>query len=499
MALAGARRVHRKSAPSAWRSAQEPLAELPDFEAEETQGARKCVCNVTFPHPKQPASAEGVTLVAPETLGRPELLRRVLAACAAPAYASTWYTGSVALDRAAVFQELHKESAEGETHKHNHVAVMALEPFRFLPVKRALLYNFGLASHWSCTHEGYWSVIRYCAVASEKKPRATLDPEPLLWARVGQHPPLLECCHEPLTAAALRKRKQRSDDLAAETGAKPARISEIDVWPVIVGKGFANTPEDRNAHLRLIAFAKQSCSVQMQQFLFRIRARLPGLIDDIWAWERVEETLAVAGSTRLDILKRAANGPCVCDGQWCASVVASFMDNRINVRELCSDVLKALTVGRDESVPIVVLAGSFGGEGKSLFLKGLWAVFGKEWVFPTPVRGNFPLLELPGKKVCFLDDWRFDETVLSWGVQCLWYDGSIMPVNRPQNQQGVQGHVLYSEKAPIFATTKLVNVEALQAAARPQGQIPILVLSTSVDRTALNSRGHVNSTRVRKG
>ena len=183
--------------------------------------------------------------------------------------------------------------------------------------------------------------------------------------------------------------------------------------------------------------------------------------------ECVEETLATARRTRVETLERAASSPCVCNGEWCAAVVESFLENRINVRDLCRDVLKALTIGRDESVPVVVFAGNSGGEGKSLFLKGLWAAFGHEWVFPKPLSGSFPLVDLPGKKVCFLDDWRFDQAVLDWGTQCLWYDGSIVPVCRPQNQPGVQGHLLYAEKAPIFATTKLENIEALEKAAMP--------------------------------
>ena len=283
MASRGRKRLREKASPAPG-AAQEPLAALPDFEAEEKSGSRKCVYNVTFPHPQQARSAGGVLLLAPEKLTKEEMQTHFLAACADPLYTDQ-RSGSVTLELASVFAEFHKADAEGAAHKHYHVGVKSAQPFRFLPVKRALLHDFGLASHWSCTHEGYWSVIRYCFVPSPQKPRAALDPSPLVWAREGKHPPLLECCHEPLQAEALRKRRQLLDDRAAETGEKPAKMSEMDVWPVVVGKGFRNTPEDRTAHLRLIAFAKRSCSAPMQQFLFRIRARLPALIDDVWSWE----------------------------------------------------------------------------------------------------------------------------------------------------------------------------------------------------------------------
>ena len=48
-------------------------------------------------------------------------------------------------------------------------------------------------------------------------------------------------CNEPLTAAALAARRQKTDDKAAEEGKKATRISEIDVWPVVVANGFRNT------------------------------------------------------------------------------------------------------------------------------------------------------------------------------------------------------------------------------------------------------------------
>ena len=74
------------------------------------------------------------------------------------------------------------------------------------------------------------------------------------------------------------------------------------------------------------------------------------------------------------------------------------------------------------------------------------------------------MLDLLGKKVAFLDDWRFDETVLSYAAQCLWYDGSALPIERPQNQPGVVRHVLYRGGAPIFATTKLDDIDRLARA-----------------------------------
>ena len=96
------------------------------------------------------------------------------------------------------------------------------------------------------------------------------------------------------------------------------------------------------------------------------------------------------------------------------------------------------------------------------FMKPLLSVFSDEHIFPCSEPGTFPLLELPGKKVAFLDDWRFDKTVLPYATQCRWYDGSVVKVSRPQNQTGLTGHVTYRGTAPVFVTTKLDAIERLE-------------------------------------
>ena len=106
-----------------------------------------------------------------------------------------------------------------------------------------------------------------------------------------------------------------------------------------------------------------------------------------------------------------------------------------------------------------------------MFLKSLLTVYGHESTFCQPQKGNFPLLDLPGKKVAFLDDWRFDQTVLPYATQCLWYDGSALPIVRPQNLPGASGHLLYRGSAPIFATTKADDVAKLRRAAADDPQV----------------------------
>ena len=162
----------------------------------------------------------------------------------------------------------------------------------------------------------------------------------------------------------------------------------------------------------------------------------------------------------MEVIRSAAKGDCICDGKWPTLVTQSVLANKIDLQELCRDVMAAMENGRSETTPVLVMAGARGGEGKSFFLKPLQALFG-EYVFPCPEPGTFPLLDLPGKKVVFLDDWRLNKAVLPFETQCRWFDGSPVRVQRPQNQNGVMGHVVYQGTAPIFMTTKLVDIQRL--------------------------------------
>ena len=448
---------------------QIPLPQPVELGEEADTDVKKSVYLVTLPHPRQARSSTGVILVAPESKSKKYVLKCVLDSCLKPMYmdARSIANGAfVQLAQAGNWRELHKENDDGEVHAHDHVALLAEASFRFLPVKRALLERHGLASHWSVTHTGYHSCVRYLVVPSPKKPLACLDHAPELWSAAGEHPLLSDCIHEPVTAAAMAKKRLKLEQVAAEKRKGDPRITDLDVWALVVRSGVRNSSDDRNAHFRLGQYAKAHCGMAMVHHLFRMRHKLPGMIDDIWQWEHINEVVTVTSRSRMQALRASALGPCVCNGAWPAFIVDSFLKNRIDVTQLCRDVCSALDVGRGETTPVIVLAGAFGGEGKSVFLKPLLKVFSMDgMVFCRPGKGNYPLLELPSAKVAFLDEWRWDPDVVPWAVQCLWFDGSAVPITRPQNDQGSKGHFLYQGTAPIFVTCKLPDLEWLESLA----------------------------------
>ncbi|CAE7268919.1 unnamed protein product, partial [Symbiodinium sp. CCMP2456] len=59
---------------------------------------------------------------------------------------------------------------------HWHIALEADLNFRLAAFKRALFVNHRVASHWSCSHTGYLSAVRYGCMPMPGKPQDDLDP-----------------------------------------------------------------------------------------------------------------------------------------------------------------------------------------------------------------------------------------------------------------------------------------------------------------------------------
>ena len=262
----------------------------------------------------------------------------------------------------------------------------------------------------------------------------------------------------------MRVKRQRKEDWAAEKSKPEPRMSEYELWPIVVESGIKNTAEDRQAHLRFIQYVRDHCSPATCAFVFKRQARLPSLLDDIWRWESIDATVAAADRTLVQYLTAATSKPCVCGGNWSRFAAYALGSNHVDVSALCKAVLHSLCEGRSPSSPIVTLTGVRGGEGKSFFLKGLAAVVGVEHVFGTPTHPSFPLHGLEEAKVVILDEFRFLKSVIPIATQCLWFDGSAVPIAKPQTGHGSGSHVMYHGRAPLFITTSQGEVDALAQA-----------------------------------
>ena len=110
---------------------------------EEPRALRK-VYLVTLPRPQASHSACGRGLVAAGSLSHRQILNAFFSALAA-----TQAARDTPLEflKGSVFKGQH-----GSGDFHYHIAVLATTNFRFATLKKQLLQQAGLASHWSCSH-----------------------------------------------------------------------------------------------------------------------------------------------------------------------------------------------------------------------------------------------------------------------------------------------------------------------------------------------------------
>ena len=396
---------------------------------------------VTLPHTNQETSADGHRLVPPKTFTPAQIGGLFLAALAATQEGRLQPLAFLLL---SVFLERHRS---GEVHYH--IALLADRCFRFTPFKRQLLRANGLASHWSCSHDGYASCVAYCYLPSPKKPMDELDPDPWLWAaNNADHPPLAEASRAPVTSKAWAKLRERDRLQRHADGKTDKRFREVDIWPIVVEQSIHPGPDCGE---RLMAYAKRCGGPMMVDFCFHNWDRLPAIVEKSWRVQNVEDFVAFQGKTRWHLLEHARTCACTCDGAWAGYAQTILQQNDIPAATWCQAMTTALQEGRAKG-SLVCHAGLHGNEGKSFLLRPLLKVFGPEGVFVAPpARSSFPLMGLERARLALLDDWRFNEEIIPYALQLLWFEGAPFIISRPQNQ--FSGHLRYAKDDPVFITT----------------------------------------------
>ena len=103
-------------------------------------------------------------------------------------------------------------------------------------------------------------------------------------------------------AAALKKRREHDVELVIDVGKPEPRATELDLYSIVVEKGFRNTADEPWPHKRLIEHLRNSASPGVFNLAWKLRSKLGALIDDVWAWETISDDLALLGQSRWERL-----------------------------------------------------------------------------------------------------------------------------------------------------------------------------------------------------
>jgi hypothetical protein len=265
----------------------------------------------------------------------------------------------------------------------------------------------------------------------------------------------MEASTPAISADGMAARKEKARKSAAEAGEKEPRFKEVDLWSIVV----QNQIRGETGREELMAYAKKCGGAAMVTFCFKNWSKLPELIDRCWAIEGSEDLVARARRSRLEILESVASSTCMCGGRWRNAAGELLTSNSIPVSEWRHAILESLRNGRSKG-SLVCHAGLVGDEGKSFLLQPLIVIYGMDAVFLTPPKSAFPLMGLGGARLALLDDWRFNDDVIPYALQLLWFEGKPFTIARPQNQHS--GHTRYTGDAPVFITTLEADITQLK-------------------------------------
>ena len=209
-----------------------------------------------------------------------------------------------------------------------------------------------------------------------------------------------------------------------------------------------------------MAYAKRCGGPMMVDFCFHNWDRLQAIVEKSWKVQHVEDYIAFQAKTRWQVLQDAQDNACTCNGAWAGHAQQILQQNGIQEAQWCQAMATALKDGRAKGA-LVCHAGLHGNEGKSFLFRPLLKVFGPDAVFVAPPsKSSFPLMGLEKARLAFLDDWRFNEDVIPYALQLLWFEGAPFIISRPQNQ--FSGHLRYSKDDPVFITTLSADITELK-------------------------------------
>lgn len=193
-----------------------------------------------------------------------------------------------------VFLEKH---ADGSTHYH--VAVYLFVQARWEAVKRTLRDRDKLAAHFSCSHDGWWSVLRYGTEFSKKD---GVDDKPFSWLARGEVLDLFEEAQEPYQAPAWVARRQRNDIKAAKEE-KKAVFTKLDFTSLVLAK-------ELDSRAQVLRYVQQHGTVAMQMFVNVHQKHLNDFLEDAWEWKLAGSVAAKEDLTDWAVLCLAAEGEC---------------------------------------------------------------------------------------------------------------------------------------------------------------------------------------------
>ena len=167
------------------------------------------------------------------------------------------------------------------------------------------------------------------------------------------------------------------------------RFRSGDVYALVAKEGLQTVLEIQNRASELASKGDESlaefCTVVGQD-------KLDELVQSALAVTEAPKALALKSSTRMDLLRKAAqDGTCACGGVWMPGALKVLGHQGEDVQQFCQDMCRALQVGAKRGTNMAIIGEP--GCGKSMVFESLDLIF--EVHGKPDSKSTFPLAGVP--------------------------------------------------------------------------------------------------------
>ena len=299
-----------------------------------------------------------------------------------------------------VAKERHAASPkEAERREHHHCPCYTQERHYWAPVARRSL-ELGVKLHAAC-HNGYTMMYVYVRCPSPKKLLPELDAG--LWHSADH--PMGQLLQELLRTGAQATR--RFNTPRSDTTAGAARFRAVDMFALVKETSVRSVQQlQEHAHARA-----QLGDTRLAEFCTVHKADdLQMYLDGAWGVLEAPARARPPTTDRLWKLQHATASPCTCDGQWTARVTFVLENNGEDVRDFCTDVYDALSLGACRGANLAIIGPP--GCGKSTVFEALDLIF--EVAGKPQQESTFPFTGIPDAEVLLWQEFTWTPQMCSF-------------------------------------------------------------------------------------
>lgn len=333
-----------------------------------------------------------------------------------------------------------------EMHRHEgvhfHCALKLSSPKRWVSRRAAIKEKIGIDVDFLGFHTDYFDAFSYVTKQD---------------SHYKQSPGHIDLgVHAPQTTAASRARNLRAAALPKSTKSarmkKPPRLDNAQVCELIVANSIRTDEQLGAFATKLKREGKDDLRRWFTNHTSK-RARCE-VIQTAWTLEEAEENLRRESVPRLDLLELTlsddhrydADLDKTCKGEWLSAAVEIIQKNGMDVDWFRTLIWKALRHGRSKKNNIMIIGAT--NHAKSFLFMPLTHIYR---CFSCPSDNKFNWVGAPEKEVVFLNDFRYSDSMMPWGIFLNFLEGATVNVSMPKTHY-TQDQV-WSKKQPIFATS----------------------------------------------